>query len=73
MLPKGQMAKLNKLNLKNTDVIKANPERVTERVIRNKYSGLNGELGASKAEVKRALQSLSHIVKTILDVHEVSN
>jgi hypothetical protein len=40
------------------DLIKANPGRITERALRDKYSGLNGKLGASESEVKRTLQRL---------------
>lgn len=58
LLPKGQMATLNQLSRKITDLIKANPGRITERALRDKYSGLNGKLAASEAEVKRTLQKL---------------
>lgn len=58
LLPKGQMATLNVLSRKITDLIKANPGRITERALRDKYAGLNGKLGASESEVKRTLQRL---------------
>jgi len=58
LLPKSQMATLNQLSRKITDLIKANPGRITERALRDKYAGLNGKLGASEAEVKRTLQRL---------------
>lgn len=58
LLPKGQMATLNVLSRKITDLIKANPGRISERSLRDKYAGLNGKLAASEAEVKRTLQRL---------------
>lgn len=58
LLPKSQMATLNQLSRKITDLIKANSGRITERALRDKYAGLNGKLAASEAEVKRTLQRL---------------
>ena len=58
LLPKSQMGTLNQLSRKITDLIKANPGRITERALRDKYAGLNGKLGASESEVKRTLQRL---------------
>jgi hypothetical protein len=58
LLPKGQMNSQSQLSRKITDLIKANPGRITERALRDKYSGLNGKLGASESEVKRTLQRL---------------
>jgi hypothetical protein len=58
LLPKNQMANLNQLSRKITDLIKANPGRISERALRDKYSGLNGQLAASESEVKRTLQRL---------------
>ncbi len=58
LLPKGQMASLNQLSRKITDLIKANPGRITGRSLRDKYAGLNGKLAASESEVKRTLQRL---------------
>jgi hypothetical protein len=58
LLPKGQLASLSQLSRKITDLIKANPGRITERALRDKYSGLNGKLAASESEVKRTLQRL---------------
>jgi hypothetical protein len=58
LLPKNQMANLNQLSRKITDLIKANPGRLSERALRDKYSGLNGPLAASESEVKRTLQRL---------------
>ena len=52
------MATLSQLSRKITDLIKANPGRITERSLRDKYAGLNGKLGASESEVKRTLQRL---------------
>lgn len=93
LLPKGQLNSQSQLSRKITDLIKANPGRITERALRDKYSGLNGKLGASEAEVKRTLQRLldegnvisraptdqerklhrlSHNVKAVLDLPELS-
>lgn len=58
LLPKSQMTTLSQLSRKITDLIKANPGRMTERSLRDKYAGLNGKLGASESEVKRTLQRL---------------
>jgi hypothetical protein len=58
LLPKNQMANLNQLSRKITDLIKAHPGRLSERALRDKYSGLNGPLAASESEVKRTLQRL---------------
>ena len=58
LLPKGQLASLNQLSRKITDLIKAYPGRITGRALRDKYAGLNGKLGASESEVKRTLQRL---------------
>ncbi len=58
LLPKSQMATLNQLSRKITDLIKNNPGRISERALRDKYSGLNGQLAASESEVKRTLQRL---------------
>ena len=58
LLPKSQMATLNQLSRKITELIKANPGRISERSLRDKYAGLNGKLAASEAEVKRTLQRL---------------
>ena len=58
LLPKSQMATLSQLSRKISDLIKDNPGRITERALRDKYSGLNGKLAASESEVKRTLQRL---------------
>lgn len=58
LLPKGQMATLNQVSRKITDLIKAYPGRITARALRDKYAGLNGKLEASESEVKRTLQRL---------------
>jgi len=58
LLPKSQMATLSQLSRKISDLIKDNPGRITERGLRDKYSGLNGKLAASESEVKRTLQRL---------------
>lgn len=58
LLPKSQMATLSQLSRKITDLIKANPGRISERALRDKYSGLNGQLAASESEVKRTVQRL---------------
>ena len=58
LLPKSQITILSQLSRKITDLIKANPGRISERSLRDKYAGLNGGLAASESEVKRTLQRL---------------
>jgi hypothetical protein len=58
LLPQGQMANFSVLSRKIMDLIKANLGRMSERSLRDKYSGLNGKLAASETEVKRTLQRL---------------
>lgn len=58
LLSKSQMTILSQLSRKITDLIKANPGRISERSLRDKYAGLNGKLAASESEVKRTLQRL---------------
>jgi hypothetical protein len=56
LLPKNQMATQSQLSRRIIDLIKSMPGQISERALRDKYSGLNGKLEASEADVKRTLQ-----------------
>jgi AAA domain/Primase C terminal 2 (PriCT-2) len=58
LLPKGQANTQSSLARKITDIVKANPGQLTKRVLRDRYSGTNGQLGASERAVRVALERL---------------
>ncbi len=57
LLPKGQAKLQSNLSRKIIDLIKSKPAQLTTRSLRDRYSGVDGQLGASERDVRRALES----------------
>jgi hypothetical protein len=56
LLPKGQAQIQSSLSRKICDLVKGRPAQLTIRVLRDRYSGVQGDLGASEREVRRAVE-----------------
>lgn len=58
LLPKGQANTQSTLTRKIVEIVKAHPGQLTSRALRDRYSGTNGQLGASERSVRDALERM---------------
>jgi hypothetical protein len=56
LLPKGQAQIQSSLGRKICDLVKSKPAQLTVRVLRDRYSGLKRDLGASERDVRQAVE-----------------
>jgi hypothetical protein len=56
LLPKSKAATHSSLTRKIIDIVKGKPGQLTSRAIRDRYSRIDGQLGASERDVRNALQ-----------------
>jgi len=56
LLPKSQAFSHSSLTKKIVDIVKGKPGQLTSRAIRDRYSRIDGQLGASERDVRNALQ-----------------
>lgn len=56
LLPKGQAQIQSSLGRKICDLVKSKPAQLTVRILRDRYSGLKRDLGASERDVRQAVE-----------------